>query len=70
MTTTIDEANKLTLAEAIEIISQPGLELEHKFTPSFRNALKLLIEAGKFRLRWEQLLGEDALPLLPGETKE
>ena len=60
----------MNLNRAIEI-----LKLLPHHPPAFLtldelNATELLIEAGKFRQRWEDQEGEADFPLLPGETKD
>ena len=56
--------------KAIEILTQAEKEPDILYSDDFVAALKLGIEALKFRLRWEQQEGEVDFSLLPGETKD
>lgn len=60
----------MTLQEAIEIVTMATGKGGIALHDDYIDAQKLLIEAGNFRLRWEQQEGEDDFLLLPGETKD
>ena len=60
----------MTIDKAIKMLKTHGLVDEKDTIQDYMNAVKLGIEALKFRQRWEAQEGEDDFPRLPGETEE
>lgn len=60
----------MTPEEAIQVLEVTERDKEIQFWTASREAIKLGIEALRFRQRWEEQEGEEDFPLMPGETKE
>lgn len=60
----------MTPDEAIKDLENSLAVLWENYPQHRKDAVRLGLEALKFRLRWEQQEGEDDFPLLPGETKD
>jgi hypothetical protein len=60
----------MTLEKAIEELSFWETRFHDYNDPQMTKAVKLGIEALRFRLRWEQQEGDDDYLRLPGETNE
>ena len=60
----------MLLDEAIERVGELALHYYLKPEPFTEQALRLGVEAMKFRQEWEALQQEDTFILLPGEDSE
>ncbi|MBA7638321.1 hypothetical protein ES703_45975 [subsurface metagenome] len=60
----------MTIDEAIKELTEVDNSIINRLAPSKILAVRLGIEALKFRQRWEQQEGEDDFPRLPGEEPE
>lgn len=60
----------MRLEKAIEIVEELPHNLNEVLDHDQQDALKLLIEAGKYRLELEQTDPEIVLEPLPGETED
>lgn len=58
----------MTLEEAIKLNNELLRTGNYDVDPKFTKAIKLGIEALKFRQRWEARRAQTKFPLLPGET--